>query len=74
MVIKHSVFDARFSRDEVKPLVLGIPGNVHESFLLRIDAERAYVLAYALGAARVLKHPDDPLRVSPQQLLFLRQS
>ena len=54
-----------FSRDEVRPLVTGISGNVHESFNNRIDAERAYVLAYALGAVRVLKHPDDPTPGSP---------
>lgn len=31
-----------------------VSGNIHESFLSRYDAERAYTLAYALGAVRRL--------------------
>jgi hypothetical protein len=44
-----------FSRNDVDPLVTGIPGNVHESFETRLEAECAYVLAYALGSVRVLQ-------------------
>lgn len=43
----------------------GIPGNVHESFAQHIDAEKAYVLAYAMGSVRVLKHPNDPTPGAP---------
>jgi hypothetical protein len=54
-----------FSRNEVKPLVTGIPGNVHESFAQCINAEKAYVLAYTMGSVRVLKHPNNPTPGAP---------
>ena len=54
-----------FPREEVRPLVTRIPGNVHSSFATRREAERAYVLAYALGSVRVLQHPNDPTAGAP---------
>jgi hypothetical protein len=42
------------SRAEVEPLVKGIPGNIHQGFTHRHEAERAYVLAFAMGALRTL--------------------
>src|SRR6266436_1229128 len=46
-------------REEVKPLVDGVPGNIHQGFDTRLKAERAYVVAYALGAVRVLPSRDN---------------
>ena len=43
-----------FSRREVDSLVTSVPHNVHKGFVSRIEAERAYVLAYAMGALRTL--------------------
>jgi hypothetical protein len=54
-----------FPREEVRPLVTRIPGNVHSSFTTRREAERAYALAYALGSVRVLQHPNDPTPSAP---------
>jgi hypothetical protein len=42
-------------REDVKPLVNGVPGNIHPGFDHRREAERAYIVAYALGAVRVLQ-------------------
>lgn len=42
------------SRDDVKPLVNRVPGNVHQGFESRYQAERAYILAFAMGCVRVL--------------------
>lgn len=36
-------------RNIVKPLVEHIPGNIHKGFERRYEAERAYVLAFAMG-------------------------
>jgi hypothetical protein len=41
-------------RAEVQPLVNCIPGNIHQGFDSRYEAERAYVVAFALGALRIL--------------------
>jgi hypothetical protein len=41
-------------REEVEPLVNGIPGNIHQGFDHRCEAECAYVLAFAMGTLRVL--------------------
>ena len=41
-------------REEVEPLVNRILGNVHQGFDHRREAERAYILAFSLGALRVL--------------------
>jgi hypothetical protein len=41
-------------RAEVLPLVNRVPGNIHQGFTERREAERAYVVVYALGALRVL--------------------
>jgi hypothetical protein len=41
-------------REQVEPLVKGVPGNIHQGFDSRIQAERAYVVAFAMGALRVL--------------------
>jgi len=46
-------------REEVKPLVNRVPGNIHQGFDTRREAERAYVVAYALGAVRVLPSQGD---------------
>jgi len=46
-------------REEVEPLVKRVPGNIHQGFDTRLEAERAYVVAYALGAVRVLPLRDD---------------
>lgn len=43
------------SRAEVDPLVTGVPGNVHDSFLTRLQAEHSYLLAYAMGCVRTLR-------------------
>lgn len=43
-----------YFRDMCKMQVDGISNNIYEGFDSRADAERAYVLAYALGAVRVL--------------------
>ena len=32
----------------------GVPGNIHKGFDYRIQAERAYVVAFAMGALHVL--------------------
>ena len=37
----------------MEPLVKGVPGNIHQGFDHRHEAERAYVVAGALGALRV---------------------
>jgi len=50
------------SREETKVLVLNVPGNVFQGFDERREAERAYVIAYALGAVRVLPPRDAALR------------
>lgn len=42
------------SRKETEPLVSGVPGNVHDSFQSRIQAERSYLLAYAMDCVRTL--------------------
>jgi hypothetical protein len=42
-----------------------VPGNVHDSFTSHLDAERAYVLAYALGAVRVLQPRNGWTRGTP---------
>jgi hypothetical protein len=41
-------------REEVKPLVNRVPGNIHQGFDTQCKAERAYVIAYTLGAVHVL--------------------
>ena len=46
-------------REEVWPLVNGVPGNIHQGFDTRREAERAYVVAYALGAVRILPSRGD---------------
>jgi hypothetical protein len=46
-------------REEVEPLVKRVPGNIHQGFDSRLEAERAYVVAYALGALRVLRARGD---------------
>ncbi|KIM74213.1 hypothetical protein PILCRDRAFT_92724 [Piloderma croceum F 1598] len=45
--------------EEVKPLVKRVPGNIHQGFDTCLEAERAYVVAYALGAVRMLPSRDD---------------
>jgi hypothetical protein len=65
VILSFSITRLIFPREEVKPLVTRIPGNVHSSFSTRRDAERAYALAYALGSVRVLKHPNDPTPGAP---------
>jgi len=50
-----------FPREEVKPSVTRIPGNVHSSFTTRREAERAY----ALGSVCILLHPNDPTPGAP---------
>jgi hypothetical protein len=42
------------SRADVEPLVKSVPGNIHQGFSHRREAERAYVLAFAMGALRTL--------------------
>ena len=54
-----------FPREEVRPLVTRIPGNVHLSFATHREAEHAYALAYALGSVRVLRHPNNPTPDAP---------
>ena len=41
-------------REETKDLVLNVPGNIFQGFDSCREAERAYVIAYALGAIHVL--------------------
>ena len=41
-------------REEVKPLVKGIPGNIHQGFDHCREAKRAYVLTFAMGPLHVL--------------------
>ena len=43
----------------MEPLVKSIPGNIHQGFDNRRDAERAYVVAFALGALRILPRRGD---------------
>ena len=46
-------------REEVEPLVSGIPGNIHQGFNDRREAERAYTLAFAMGARHILSARHD---------------
>ena len=56
-------------------MVTGIPGNIHKGFVQRYEAERAYVLAYAMGALRTLprRGSDDigppPATPTPQAIM-----
>lgn len=43
------------SRPEAKALVDGVPGNIHQGFESRYEAECAYVVAFALGALCILQ-------------------
>jgi hypothetical protein len=56
-------------RDEVEPLVKHIRGNNYKGYQSRVEAERSYVLAGALGSLRVLSRDSDPTsplaRVAP---------
>ena len=54
-----------FPREEVRPLVTRILGNVHSSFATHREAECAYALAYALGSVCVLQHPNNPTPDAP---------
>ena len=38
--------------------MLHIPNSIYEGFKYRRDAERAYILAYALGAVRIIPSAD----------------
>jgi hypothetical protein len=51
-------------REEVEPLVKRVPGNIHQGFDHRREAERAYVVAYAMGALRVLPARGDTSRLA----------
>lgn len=52
-------------REEAEVQVKGIPGNIYQGFDSRLQAEQAYVVAYALGALRALPRRDVAL---PQAL------
>ena len=41
-------------RAQCKPQVHHIPHNVYQGFRTRVEAERAYVLAFAMGSLRIL--------------------
>ena len=41
-------------RAQCKPQVHRIPHNVYQGFHTRVEAERAYVLAFAMGSLRIL--------------------
>ena len=43
----------------MEPLVKGIPGNIHQGFDHRHEAERAYIVAIALGAVHILPRRGD---------------
>lgn len=49
----HTINHNLVSRDDVKPLVNRIPHNCHQGFESRYEAERAYVLAFAMGCVRI---------------------
>ncbi|KIM89859.1 hypothetical protein PILCRDRAFT_84703 [Piloderma croceum F 1598] len=51
--------------EEVKPLVTGVPGNIHQGFDHRREAERAYVVVFALGALRTLPARHDAIQLAP---------
>jgi hypothetical protein len=46
-------------REETEPLVIRVPGNIFQGFDQRYEAERAYVVAFALGALHVLSPRDN---------------
>ena len=61
-------------RDKVEPLISGVSGNIHESFLSWYEAESrcAYTLAYALGAVCQIGHNQLPVSAAPPPVVFLR--
>ena len=57
-------------RDKVEPLISGVSGNIHESFLSWYEAECAYTLAYALGAVCQIGHNQLPVSAAPPPVVF----
>jgi len=54
-----------FLRPECKAQVNRVPYNVYQGFNSRLAAERAYVVAFALGAVRVLPGRGSSTRPAP---------
>jgi len=42
-----------------------VPGNIHQGFDHRREAERAYVVAFALGALSILPARRDAIQLAP---------
>ena len=55
----------------MEPLVVGVSGNIHESFSARYEAERAYTLAYALGAVHWVQRSGNLALPGPPPALFM---
>lgn len=52
------------NRSEAEAQVTEVPGNVHQGFTSRLEAERAYVVAYAMGGVRSLPGRESNARES----------
>ena len=42
------------SRDEVKPLVKGVSGNIHQGFFSHHKAKHTYIITFTMGALHCL--------------------
>lgn len=58
----------------MKPLVNRIPHNCHQGFATRLQAERAYLLAFAMGCVRVrtADHTRGPAMAAPTPAAVMR--